>query len=388
MKNIEGVIRQMRGKLQAVGIAAAVSLGLAGCSLPFSEYSIPQTDIETTAAIPERVEPVLKEQPAGRERSGRLTAAEDLSVYVEPGEYKGLILETPVPDDGQVEEEIQKRLEKDSSSMRTDAQVQEGDTVLINYVGTVNHSTFEGSIANNYMLRVGSGEMADGFEAALIGMKIGQTRTFSITYPQDDIWSGLAGVTAEYRVTLQSFTRPAQLTEEWAKEQGAESVEAYRKSVRRGLADEMALSDEPVRAQAWKKLMDSFKILDYPLQDIENAKKAYETLVNKYAEEAGMTREDFLASQELTQEAFEEQKTAYARQKTAQNLVLQAVMDAEGMSLSDEASEQVLERLAKAAGKDSPQELEEAYGESFLNESIALERVLDYVVEHKGQPEQ
>ena len=377
----------MKKKLQAAGLAAVLTMSLAGCSLPFSEYSIPQTEIGSGSNIPERVEPVLKEQTSTQEKSGRLTSAENLADYVVLGEYKGLVLNEPEADDAQVEEEIQRRLAKDSSNMRGDAEVQEGDTVLINYVGTVNHKILDGSIANNYSLVIGSGEMADGFEEALIGMKLGQTRSFSITYPEGGPWPDLAGVTADYRVTLQSFTRPAQLTEEWAQEQGAESVEDLRASIRRELTDTLRLSDDALRAQAWSRLMGSAKILDYPPEDLEKEKDAYQSLTERYAREAEMSLTDYLTSQGMTRDEFEEQKTVYARQKTAQNLVLQAIMDSEGMNLSDEASLRVQERLVKAAGKGSVEELEEAYGQPALDESIALERVLDFVTEHRDRPE-
>ena len=108
-------------------------------------------------------------------------------------------------------------------------------------------------------------------------------------------------------------------------------------------------------------------------------------LVSRVAEEAGISLADYLTSQGMSGEEFEEQKSVYARQKVTQNLILQAVMDAEGMSLTDDASAQVLDRLVKAEGLKNGQELEEAYGSSFLNESIALERVLDYVTEHRSR---
>ena len=377
----------MKIKLQAAVAAAVLTLSLAGCSLPFSEYSIPQTEIGSGGNIPERVEPVLKEQTSGQERNGRLTGAENLADYVVLGEYKNLELNEPEADDAQVEEEIQKRLAKDSSNMRGDAEVQEGDTVLINYVGTVNHKTLDGSIANNYSLVIGSGEMVEGFEEALIGMKLGQTRSFSITYPKGGAWPELAGVTADYRVTLQSFTRPARLTDEWAKEQGAESAEDLRETVRRELTETLSLSDEALRAEAWDRVTSSAKILDYPPEDLEKEKEVYQTLIAQVAQEAEMNLTDYLTSQGMTKDEFEEQKTVYARQKTAQNLILQAIMDSEGISLTDEASLQVMDRLVKAAGKKSAEELEEVYGPIALDESVALERVLDFIIEHRNRPE-
>lgn len=391
-KRVEKRRRQKRGEklmkksTTAAGTAVLLALSLTGCSLPFSEYSIPQTQIETTGGIPERVEPVLKEQTAGQRKEGRLTSAEDASVFVELGKYKDLVLETPQVDDAQVEEEIRNRLAKDSSNMRQSAKVQEGDTVLINYVGTINYRTFDGSIANNYSLRIGSGEMAEGFEAALIGMRIGQTREFQIPLPEDYYQPELAGVTADYRVTLQSFSRPASLTEEWVQEQGAQSIDEYRETVRQELTDAMTLTDDALRAEAWEQVIHACRMLDYPPEDIETAKEQYRALTLKYAQQGDMELDAFLASQGLTPDRFEEQQTAYARQKVMQNLVLQAIMDSEGLSLTDEASGQVLDRLAESAGVKNAQALEELYGKEFLDESVALERVLDFIIEHRSRP--
>ena len=354
--------------------ALLAALCLSGCSLPVGEGHIPTT-------IP---------ADAGKETEGgtaskagdsslRLVSVSQVADYIEIGPYQNLIPEKREVTDEEVRAYIDTLLEKDSSSLRGSEVIQEGDTVVINYVGTVNFKTFDGSIANNYSLTVGSGEMAPGFEDQLLGMKPGETKAFSITYPEDYRRKDLAGASVDYRVTVQSASRPAALDEEWAKEQGFDSVEAFTRDAREKLEEE-SRTQEAWRAQIWQQIRDSSEVKKYPEEDIRAAKEGFYKLIDQYAAQADMDASAFIASQGMSEESFEAQAQKYAEEKVKQNLILQGIMDAEGITLEDQESTRIYTELLKAQKTDDPEELTKLYGEQEINETVGLTRVMDYVM--------
>ena len=372
-------------------LAAFLPMQLTGCSNPLTDRGIPITqgkggeDNADASAAGDKEKAADAEGTAQEdfadawEESGRLVLAEDLSSYIELGRYKELVARGVQVTDEQVDAAIRQKRLDDKRTVR-DAALEAGDVAVINYVGTVASKTFDGSIANNYVLTIGSGEMADGFEDALVGMTAGQTRTFSVQYPEDYFDKTLAGAAVEYRVTLQSFQRPAELTEEWAKEQGAESIESYRESVYQELLAQASKDQEQIRQNAFLQVLEASKIKAYPEEDLDRAKAQYMALVQRYADQADMTLEDFVHSQQITGADFEQEALAYAQNKVKELLVLQQILDEEGISLQGEEAAEVRDKLAQEYGQGDAKALEEAYGLLEVNTSVALELVEDIIL--------
>ena len=332
---------------------------LTGCEVPFLETIEEPTAVFDEGSSSEVVD--LK---------GRLVLVPDIYTYIVMPDYQekewGVKPVTPE----EVEAAIQVLLEEDASSMKNTAQVQAGDTVVINYVGTIAYQTFDGSVANNYCLTIGSGEMIPGFEDALIGMKVGDTRTFE-----------LDGV--NYQVTLQSFTRPKELTEEWAVEQGYESIAALQAATLERLTKEREKDTDLLKTQVWQELLEGSRMLDYPQDDLELGKLAYRGIMEAYAKQADMSVERFLETQGLTGDAYEEAALAYAQEKVHMDMILQGILDEQNLSLEDEISKQIRKRLAKTYAASDEEALLSAFGEEAVQESVAYERVMTYLLEGK-----
>ena len=133
----------------------------------------------------------------------RLVSVKDVSKYVTIGEYKGLELtrtSQPVTDDD-VQAEINYNLEDNGSEVK-DGTVENGDTVTINFTGTIDGKEFDGGSAEDYELVVGDGEMIDGFEDGIVGMKSGETKELDLTFPDDYYEESVAGKAVVFKVTL------------------------------------------------------------------------------------------------------------------------------------------------------------------------------------------
>ena len=320
----------------------------------------------------------------------RLVSVKDVSKYVTIGEYKGLELtrtSQSVTDDD-VQAEINYNLEDNGTEVK-DGTVENGDTVTINFTGTIDGKEFDGGSAEDYELVVGDGEMIDGFEDGIVGMKSGETKELDLTFPDDYYEESVAGKAVVFKVTLQKFTRPAELTDEWVAENTEyKTVDEYRAAVKTQLEDTaVQTADYELYSDAWNEVQAASEIKDYPKEDVDAAKKSYQELNEKYVKDAGMEMADFLESQGMSEEDYESECQQYAESKVEQNLIVQGIMDAEGLSIDDEETQKLKDDLIKEYGFASIDEMIETYGEQEVNESLALLRVERFIVDNANVTE-
>ena len=320
----------------------------------------------------------------------RLVSVKDVSKYVTIGEYKGLELtrtSQSVTDDD-VQAEINYNLEDNGTEVK-DGTVENGDTVTINFTGTIDGKEFDGGSAEDYELVVGDGEMIDGFEDGIVGMKSGETKELDLTFPDDYYEESVAGKAVVFKVTLQKFTRPAELTDEWVAENTEyKTVDEYRAAVKTQLEDTaVQTADYELYSDAWNEVQAASEIKDYPKEDVDAAKKSYQELNEKYVKDAGMEMADFLESQGMSEEDYESECQQYAESKVEQNLIVQGIMDAEGLSIEDKETQKLKDDLIKEYGFASIDEMIETYGEQEVNESLALLRVERFIVDNANVTE-
>lgn len=314
----------------------------------------------------------------------RLVSVDNVDKYITLGEYKGLILDNTVEviTDDDVQARIDQELQDKAESVSDGAQ--EGDLVTVNYVGTIDGETFDGGTANNYDFIIGNGGMFQEFEQGVVGMKKGETKEISIDFPSDYSDSTLAGKKADYKVTVQNVRRAPELTDEWVtKNTDYTTVEEYREGTRKTLEKEARESaGEVLKNTAWNTVLENTEVKEYPEADVENAISEFRKSMEVYAKQADMTLEEFVESQGISQDAFDEQSRQYAEGKVKQNLIVQGIMDAEGLSLDDKESLKVQEELVKQMGAANLAELVDTYGQSYVDESVGLLRVEDFIVKN------
>lgn len=314
----------------------------------------------------------------------RLVSVTDLSKYIKVGEYKDLSLErvlVPVVDE-EVEAEIDYRLQEKAEEVQ-DAAAEEGDQVRISFSGTIDGQSFDGGTEEDYDIVVGESGIADGFDDGIIGMKKGETKEITVTFPEDYYDSELVGKTAVYQVTVQKISRVPELTDEWvAANTESKTADEYKAAVKKELeanAEEMALYQ--LYGDAWYTVLENSEVLEYPKEDVEKASEAYKEMYKQYLDQAQMDMSEFLRSQGLSEEEYEEECKAYAEEKVKQNLIVQYIIDEEGLSLDDEAAKKLQEDMLKQYGAADLAELTEIYGQTEVDESLALLRVEKFIVD-------
>jgi trigger factor len=383
----------MKRKTYMAVLALCMALSMTACSTVQSESEPSSSEQKENAAETETdtTDSGQEENSSGTDGFGtRLVSVDNVEKYVSIAEYKGLNLNNTVAEitDEQVEEAIKYSLQGEMSQV-TDSNetVKEGDLVTISYVGTVNGELLESE--DYYDLTVGEGSMTDGFEEGLIGMKKGETRTLNLTFPEEFYSDELSGQDVVYKVTLQSFQRAPEIDDAYvAANTEASTLEEYTQMVRTQMEESAeAEAKENLRSIAWDTILTNSEVMEYPQADIDNAIDEYKRQIMEYNNDSELTLEEFVESQNMTMESFEEQCQQYAESKVKQNLIVQGIMDAEGLSLEDAQSLAIQDQLVEDFAVSSLAELIDAYGQSMIDEAIGLIRVEDFIVENANVEE-
>ena len=319
-----------------------------------------------------------------RKSDTRLVSVMDLEQYVKLAEYKGISLDKVVSviseDDlaAQIDENLMNAAEEISGGAEM------GDLVTINFVGTKDGEAFDGGTANNYDLTLGAGGMIPGFEDGIVGMKKGETKDLNLTFPEDYHEESFAGEDVVFKITCQKVRRKAELTDEWAAKQGDyKTADDYRAGVKAQMEENaQKAADEELKNKAWLQVVDASEVLEYPQEDIDKQKKEYKKITQRFADQAEMELEEFVKSQNMTMEQFEASMQQYAELIVKQDLVIQAILDAENISLNDEECLAIQDELIKNSGSKDLAEMIDKYGQEGVDEAIGLLRVEDFILKN------
>ena len=398
----------MKKRTYLAVLAACAALALSACG---NEDAAKKEETKTETAETETAEKETAEETDGQEEApaeeeekeekpasetttesgGRLVSVDDPTKYITLAEYKGITLENTIEeiDDESVEYEISQRLLENPEEVKNGT-VEMGDIATIDYVGTRDGEEFEGGSAEGYDLEIGSGSFIEGFEDGVVGMKTGETKDIDLSFPEDYWNEEMAGVSVTFRVTVQKVSRAPELTDDWvaANSETSKTVEEYKDEVTQELQEEaVASAKENLNSLAWEQVLEETEVKEYPEQDLKNQIEQAESFYQAYVEQSGMTMEEFLESQGMSQEEYDEQNQMYAEYKVKQNLIVQAIMDAEGFTLDDARCQEIQEELMSMYGYDNLAEFVDEYGQE-VDETIGLTRVLEFIVENADIKEQ
>ena len=285
----------------------------------------------------------------------KFTATVQLRPTVTLGAYTGIDFEkqsTEVSDE-EVEAEIKKDLENAGSwEPIGDRAIENGDKCVIDFSGSVDGVKFEGGTAKDYTIVLGSGSFIPGFEDQMVGMKAGETKVVKVKFPEDYHAENLAGKDAEFEVVLHSATVknvPA-LDDETVKDISEfDTVDDYKKSVKDRLVSKKEEEAGYALDQAIIEKVAENAQVDIPEcminDEAEDMVKEFEYRVmyqggdpEQFYKMTGQTRENLLNTY----------KTGAAK-NVKLRLVLQEIIKAANITVTDEEVEQDLEKSAEEA---------------------------------------
>ena len=277
------------------------------------------------------------------------------------GDYKGIKfdkVEYNVKDED-VENDI-KRLQESRSRLVDvkDRAVENGDTVIIDYSGSVDGVKFDGGTAEKQSLVIGSGSFIPGFEEQLVGMKIGEDRDINVKFPDEYHAENLKGKDAVFAIKLHEIKKKElpEVNDEFIKEAaGAESVEAYKKEVRERLEKQNA-------DRAEREIEDAIvqKITDNATVEIPDA--MIEQQIDRMVQEMdyrlsyqGLKLDDYLKYIGQTMEDYRKNYREQAEKFVKSQLVIEKIIEVEKLEATDAEVNEKIEEMAKAQGKKAPE---------------------------------
>ena len=282
-------------------------------------------------------------------------------VFVKPdvtlGEYKGVTvkaIKTEVTD-AQVDAKVEEERKKQATEVAVeDRAVAEGDTVNLDYAGTVDGVAFAGGTAEGQTLKIGSHSFIPGFEEQMVGMSIGEEKDLDVTFPEQYHAEELAGKAAVFHVKVNSITEtqlPA-LDDDFAKDISEfDTLEEYKADIRAKLEAQAAERDnnnftnaviEKVLENATVEIPEAMieRQIDSMMRDFE-----YRLMGN------GLKLDDFLKYTGSDMKAFRENYRGQAEKSVKAHLVLEAIEKAEAIDATQEQIDKQLEAFAAQTGK-------------------------------------
>ena len=381
----------MKKRMLLLTVLLCLAVSLAGCS---SEEGQETTAAQTAAAEEDAASGQTEgteeaEETEGAQEETRpqvVKEAYDPLQYVELGEYKGIQVSSGDidVDEAELEDTLNAQLAQYSYTQEvTDRPVQEGDTVNIDYVGTLNGEAFDGGTAEGDSLTIGSGRFIDGFEDGLVGVSAGETVDLDLTFPEEYTNSDLAGQAVVFEVTVNSITETVvpELTDEFAQEHSAyATAEEFREGLR------AVLRDQNKRAAVMDTLMAQAQFQPMPENLIDYYEDQMIQQMEYQAAMYGLDYETYLTACGLTEESFLEMAAETVENSARQDVLLNAVIASEQLELTDEEFQDSVQELADGYGL-SAEDLISVLGEDTLREDLLWNKAVDFVTEQAVETE-
>lgn len=284
----------------------------------------------------------------------------DLSEYITLPDYNSFDVEIPeiLVTDADIDAQIQKNLEAAADTeIVKEGTVAEGDTVTVKFDGTLEDGTKQdGMKSEGSKLTLGSGQFIDGFEEGLYGATIGEEVSLDLkfpeSYPNNPDLEG-KGVTFVVTVLSKEVKVIPELTDKFVKDNSeVDTIAEYRTEV--GKALEQAQYDEKlydIKFDLYSKIIEETKVLKYPEKEVkEQVKEVTKTYKDK-AKAADKKWEIYLEEDLMvTEDEFNKEAKAYAEELVKQEMIIYAIAEKEGISVTEEEYDAYLQSMLASSG--------------------------------------
>ena len=316
------------------------------------------------------------------------TATVAVKPEVTLGEYKGIEVEKASAEvsDEDIEAELKKVQEQNSRLITVeDRAVEDGDQTVVDFEGFVDGTPFEGGKGEDYPLTIGSHSFIDTFEEQLIGKNIGEECEVNVTFPEEYHAKELAGKPAVFKVTVKEIKRKElpELNDEFAGEVSEfETLEEYKNDVKAKLS---LTKQKEAATENENHVVD--KVVENATMDIPEPMidSQVNNMVNDYArrmQSQGLSLEQYMQFTGMTIDTLKEQMKPQAVKRIQTRLVLEAIVKAENITVSDEAVEKEIADMAESYKMEVAQ-IKEYMGENGIEqmkEDLAVQEAVDFLV--------
>lgn len=326
----------------------------------------------------------IKSMEKGQEWT--LTAEVVTKPEVKLGDYKNLevsVEATKEVTDAEVDEKVERERNNLAELIVKEGAAELGDTVVIDFVGSVDGVEFDGGKGENFSLELGSGQFIPGFEDQLVGAKAGETVEVNVTFPEQYQAEDLAGKDAKFVTTVHEVKAkevPA-LDDELAKDidEEVETLDELKAKYRKELesAKEIAF-DDAVEGAALELAVANAEIVELPEEMVhDEVHRAMNEFMGNMQRQ-GISPEMYFQLTGTTEEDLHKQYEADADKRVKTNLVIEAIAKAEGFEASDEEIEKEINDLASEYNMEVEQ-VRNLLSADMLKHNIAMKKAVEVV---------
>lgn len=337
------------------------------------------------AGIEPVAQPNIDIKSVEKNQDWELIAEVTLKPEVELGQYKEI--EVAKQDRNVSEEDVDAALDRRRESLaeltiKEDA-AEEGDTVVIDYEGFVGDEAFEGGKGENHSLVLGSNSFIPGFEDQLVGVKAGDEKDVTVTFPEEYHSDELAGKEAVFKVKVHEVKvkELPELDDEFVKDldEDVETVDELKEKIRKELEESKTTAADDARDdEAIRKAVENAKIEEIPHEMAhEEVHRQMDMFLNNLKQQ-GISPEMYYQMTNSTEQDLHKQFEGDAEFNVRTNLVLEAIVEAENLDATEEDIEKEISDLAEQYNMPEDQ-VRSVLSPDLLNRDISLKKAIDLI---------
>lgn len=315
----------------------------------------------------------------------------EVEVFVRPdvtlGDYKGI--EVEITPQKLTDEMVNARIEEDRNKASRaveveDRPVEKGDTVKLDYAGTVDGVAFDGGTAQDQELEIGSGHFIPGFEDQMIGMNLGEEKDLQVKFPEDYSATELAGKDAVFHVKVNSImmTEKPELDDDFASDISEfDTFDEYKADIVKQLTERIEKNNDAMVENAAVEKAAANATIDIPEAMIDDE---VEDLISQMRYEMsmqGLKLEQYLSYFKMSLDDIKKQRRGEAETRVRNQLVIDAIRKAEGLEPTEEDIEKATKDQAENYGEDIEDfkaHLTDAQ-KNYLKDNAAILKVLTFL---------
>lgn len=309
-------------------------------------------------------------------------------------EYKGLEVEKakyPVTDED-VAKELKSMQEKNARiTTKEDGAVENGDVTIIDFAGYVDGEAFEGGTAEDYSLEVGTGTFIDNFEEQLVGLKVGEEKEVNVTFPEQYGRDDLNGKPATFKVKIKEIKAKELpvLDDEFAKEVSEfDTLEELKNDIKAKAEEANAAREESEYKEAVVEAVCEKSEVEIPQVMIDKEVDVMIKDLEMRLQYQGLDIETYYQYTNNTEQKVKEYMRETAEKRVKTELVLEQIVKAENIEVSDEEMKERAVEIAKQYGSDEPEKIVDAIVASqgaYLKSQIVNEKAVDFLVSNSKE---
>src|SRR5918998_145168 len=298
--------------------------------------------------------------------------------------------------DAEINESLERMAKQNVSYETKDSESADGDRVVVDFVGRIDGTEFEGGAGQDIRVELGSNTFIPGFEEQLLGLKAGNAKLVKVAFPPNYMAAHLAGKDAEFDVTVKEVQAPGQITidDELAKGFGMDSLDKLKDAIRDAMQRDF---DAQSRRKVKKELLDALDdkySFELPPSLVEQEFAAVWSQVETDMRNNNRT----FADEKTTEEEARAEYHKIAERRVRLGLVLAQIGEKSDIKISDdEVTQALVERVRQYPGQEkqvwefyqkNPQALAEIraplFEEKVVDQILSQVKVVDEAVSRES----